>query len=125
MSAILFQAGDTVTTQKDLYLRWDDHLNCAIYKDDATSEEYFIPYDIIFELNSNFSDNSLSVFIRKNTIIGEIVQIFSKNHHRALTKAVLTSTYTTYYSAKIVTVVPLHNFYITLPLILLKKYNLS
>lgn len=123
--ATLFEVGELITNSADLYLRWDDLLDAGIYTDVHTEKEYCIPREIMEKLDENLSDNSLMIFVRKESIVGEIVALYSRKSNKPLQKAIRTPTYMAYYTVKIVTILPLHNYYIILPLISMKKYNLS
>lgn len=119
--AIIFNSGDIVTNQKPIYVRWDDSADCGFFGDGDKNEEFIMPKEVLVAADNMYTDNTLVAYLPAECITGQICMIHSSKHPRPLNRAIITSAYTAYYKAKIVTLDPVRYFYIELPLIMLKK----
>lgn len=113
----MFKHNDLVTNKKDLYLKWEDSLECGVYtefnlNDVKNQTNYYFPYDLIYLLDENFKDNSfvLTSYIKKQTIIGRVVHLFYNQQDEPV-------------DVKLVLLLPIRNLYIELPISILKIWN--
>lgn len=106
----MFKIGDIVTNKKDLYLKWEDTLECGLYI--INDKRYLFSYDLIYILDTTFKENSfvLTSYIKKESFFGKIITTFVDRNNKV-------------FEVKLILLFPIRNLYIYLPIEILKFWK--
>ncbi|TXG81291.1 MAG: hypothetical protein E6R13_06405 [Spirochaetes bacterium] len=115
----MFKVGDIVSNKDSISGNWTNN-EFGVFIESKSGYSYYINEEILYEIDEQSKDNSTNFYLSKDKLRGLIVAIYSIRDEQLIEKDKNVSP-DCWFKAKIALYAPVNNFYVYLPLDILRK----